>query len=77
MSVGIVDNAWRVARGAWCVVRGAWCTSYRPPRRVQERALSMIQRSIMVGSLLVLVGGVVGWQITKWCVWASQGSGSG
>ena len=28
----------------------------------------MIQRSIMVGSLLVLVGGVVGWQITKWCV---------
>ena len=71
MSVGIVDNAWRVARGAWCVVRGAWCTSYRPPRRVQERALSMIQRSIMVGSLIVLVSGVVGWQITKWCVRAS------
>jgi len=32
----------------------------------QERALSMIQRSIMVGSLVVLVSGVVGWQITKW-----------
>ena len=59
-----------MARGPWRVVRDAWCTSYRPPRRVQERALSMIQRSIMVGSLLVLVGGVVGWQITKWCVWA-------
>ena len=63
-----------MARGAWCVVRDAWCVVHQlpaPSARVQERALTMIQRSIMVGSLIVLVSGVVGWQITKWCVWAS------
>jgi hypothetical protein len=32
----------------------------------QERALSMIQRSVLVGSLAVLASGVIGWQITKW-----------
>ena len=31
----------------------------------QERALSMIQRSVLVGSLAVLASGVIGWQITK------------
>ena len=38
----------------------------------QERALSMIQRSVLVGSLAVLASGVIGWQITKWYMGVSN-----
>jgi len=62
----VVRGAWCAAHGAWCVVRDVWCTSYQPSHPVQERALSMIQRSVLMGSLAVLASGVIGWQITKW-----------
>ena len=47
-------------------VHGVECTSYQPNHPIQERALSMIQRSVLMGSLAVLASGVIGWQITKW-----------
>ena len=62
----MVHGAWCMAHGAWCMVHGVGCTSDQPNHPVQERALSMIQRSVLMGSLAVLASGVIGWQITKW-----------
>ena len=62
----VVHGAWCMVHGARCVVHGVGCTSHQPNRPLQERALSMIQRSVLMGSLAVLASGVIGWQITKW-----------